>query len=402
MQRADSRQRPPLWLAAAAVASGWAAAYSIVYWISAFMLQPAIHDDFRIIYVAAEAGLRYGWPAIYDQSTLSSLCASFPPGANVIDSGHTYDFPPLLAWVVSPLTVFTEPVAYAVWAALSLAALLVAWWIASPFSGLARFSLLLAAIGLWPVLEAFYLGQPSMVLLVLLAGAWWLISHERPLAAGVAIALAMFLKPQVVALLPVALAVSGRYWVVAGWLIAGAALAAASVAALGASGLMGWWSVLKSAEAIPLNYEATAAHLIGLGPVTYALWGAQGLAALLIARWRRLELEMVFAAGLVGSAAVAFHFHEHDYSSLVFAGWLVLRSSPPLWHRLWLLAGILPMQLTDYWWSAQGQVFWDGASHAPLLIYDAVWLGILLATSPGLARLSIPLTRRTQMVKRSI
>lgn len=401
MSDGPHRRRPPLWLAAAALASGWAAAYTIAYWILAYLLQYQVHEDFRFIYLAAEAGVRQGWPAIYDQTTLRSLAAAFSGPARVIDASHTYDFPPLVAWLVAPLTVFPEPVAYAFWTAVSAAALVFAWRIAAPFAGLARVSLLLVAMGLWPVLKVFYLGQPSMVLLALVAVAWWLCSHERPLSAGTALALATFLKPQVIVLLPLALAVSGRYRVAAGWLIGCAALAVATVAALGHSGLAAWWSVLSSVQSVPLNYEETAGHLLGLGPATYALWAAQGLAALLIARWRRLELEMVFAAGLLGSAAVAFHFHEYDYSSLVLAGWLILRSAPPVWHRLWLLAGILPMQLMDYWWNAQGQTFWDGATHAPQLIYDAAWLGILLVTSYDRTRIRVPVERPTLAVKRS-
>jgi hypothetical protein len=43
---ASQSVRPPLWLAAAAVAAGWGAAYDIGRWIAAF-----------VTYVAAEAGL---------------------------------------------------------------------------------------------------------------------------------------------------------------------------------------------------------------------------------------------------------------------------------------------------------------------------------------------------------
>jgi Glycosyltransferase family 87 len=387
------RQRPPLWLAAATVASGWAAAYTIVYWILAYKLQSPIHYDFRIIYVGAEAGVQHGWSAIYDSPTLRALSRSFPIDAQLIDSGHTYDFPPLVAWLVAPLTVFSEPVAYLLWTLFSLGALLVAWHIACPYEGLAKFTLLLVAIGIWPNLEVFYLGQPLMLILAALAVAWWLCSHERPIAAGLAIALATFLKPQVVVLLPIALAVSGRYRVLAGWLIGCTVLGVVTVIALEPSGLASWWRVVRSVEEIPLNYEGTAAHLLGNGPVTYAVWAVQGLAALVIARWRRLEVELVFAAGILGSAAVAFHFHAHDYGGLVLAGWLVLRSHPPLWQQLWLLAGILPLQLIDYAWGALDQPFWDGATRAPLLIYDAAWIGILLFTSFKNNRLALAANR---------
>ncbi len=373
VNHSTSVRRPPLWLAAAAVASGWGAAYTIGRWIVLFAFGP-VHEDLRFTYVAAEAGLRYGWSTIYDPATLHSLSTSFPLSQQYIGSSLTYINPPLMAWLFAPLTAVPEPVAYALWTVLSLGALVWAWHIAAPYTGLAKITLLLLALALWPVLLAFYYGQPSMVLLLLVGVAWWLCAHERPLAAGAALALATFLKPQVVMLVPLALLVSGRYRSVVGWMLLCAALAIASIVTLGPSGLMGWWHALKDVQADPAHSYNTLAHLFGSGPLTYALWALQGTAALFIARWRKRELEIVFAAGILGSAAVAFHFHECDYSSLVLAAWLVLRTSPPMWHRLWLVAGVVPMQLMTYEAAAPGLVL-----VAPQLIWDATLLAILAA-----------------------
>jgi Glycosyltransferase family 87 len=368
LKQLTSERRPPLWLAAAAVASGWAAIYSIGRWILLFALGP-VHEDVRMTYVAAEAGLRYGWSTIYDPATLSALSKSFPANVSHIDSLYTYLNPPLLAWLFAPLTVFSEPLAYVLWTVLSLAALVLAWRIAAPYSGLAKITLLLLAIGLWPVLLAFYFGQPSMILLALVAAAWWFCAHDRPLAAGAALALATFLKPQDVILVPVALLVSGRYRSVAGWMAGCAVLSLASIATLGSSGLISWYEALKLGQANSAHTEYTLAYLFGFGPWTYALWGLQGAAALFVARRRKVEPEMVFTAGVLGSAAVAFHFHELDYSVLVLAGWLFLCTSPPLWHRLWLLVGVATMQVMTY------------GLAAPQLIWDASWLAILAAGS---------------------
>jgi hypothetical protein len=373
-----SRRRPPLWLAAAAVAAGWGAVYSIVRWTILFALAP-VHQDLRFTYVAAEAGLRYGWSTIYDHAILGSLSTSFPPGAQYIGSSWTYINPPLLAWLFAPLTVFSEPVAYGLWTVLSLGALVLAWHVAAPYTGLAKLTLLLLALALWPVLLAFYFGQPSMVLLALAAIAWWLCARERPLAAGAALAMATFLKPQVVVLVPLALLVSGRYRPVLSWMLFCAVLGIATILTLGSAGLIGWWHALQDVQADPAHIDDTLAHLFGLGPLTYALWGLQGGAALLIAWWRRRELDVVFAVGIIGSAAVAFHFHELDYSSLVLAAWLVLRTSPPMWHRMWLVVGVVPMQLMTYGAAAPALVL-----VAPQLIWDAGWLAILAAD--GLAR----------------
>src|SRR5690349_10930258 len=117
------RARPPLWLAAGAVAAGWTAINSIASWFLLWIVNGAIHEDFRMTYVAAKAGASYGWSTIYDESVLRSLSAGFPPGATNIDALYTYLNPPLLAWMIAPLTVFPEPVAYASWSVVSLAAL---------------------------------------------------------------------------------------------------------------------------------------------------------------------------------------------------------------------------------------------------------------------------------------
>ena len=64
---------------------------------------------------------------------------------------------------------------------------------------------------------------------------------------------------------------------------------------------------------------------------------------------------------------VAFHLHQWDYTNLVLGAWLVLRNSPPLWHRVFLAAGILTMQLLSI------------GIAIPQLAWDVVWLGILAA-----------------------
>ena len=137
MNRDRRPGRPPLWLAAAAVAAAWAGLYDIVVWVVLFVRQP-VHPDFRIFYVAAEAGIRYGWSSIYDVSVLRSLSSSFPAGQNYINSALPYIHPPILAWLIAPLTALPLPVAYALWSGLLLAALVWAWYIAAPYDGLRK------------------------------------------------------------------------------------------------------------------------------------------------------------------------------------------------------------------------------------------------------------------------
>ena len=366
MKGATATRRPPLWLAAGAVASGWAAIYSIGRWIAYFVQHP-IHEDVRLIYVAAEAGTRYGWSTIYDEGTLRTLSSSFPADDRTIDSVLTYLHPPLLAWIFAPLTVFPEPVAYVLWTAISVAALVFAWHLAAPYQGLAKLTLLLVAIGLWPVMQAFYYGQPTFLVIALVAVAWWLIRREQMLAAGIALALATALKPQVVFMLPICLLVAGRFKAVVGWAGACAVLAALSAVALGPAGLASYWEALRLGQADVGHTFFTVAYLFGLhlGPATYAVLAVQGIACLYVAWSRREDLDIVFAAGLLGTLMVSIHLHQPDYSNLVLAAWLVLRGTPSLAHRLWFGVGIVTMQVLTL-----GQP-------VPQLLWDAGWLTIL-------------------------
>ena len=368
--------RPPLWLACAAVVAAWGAIYDVGVWFIQFATQP-VHPDFRIFYVAGEAGLRYGWSSIYNVSTLRMLSASFPPGQTYITSALPFIHPPLLAWLIAPLTSLPVAVAYAVWCAVLMAALVWAWFIAAPYSGLRKLALLLIALAVWPVLDAFYFGQPSTLQLALLAAAWWLCVKDRPLAAGAALAFATGIKPHTVILLPLALAASGRYRPFISWAAVSTLLAAVFAITLGPTGLNNWWQALVYGQTDPGQALYTLAYLFGSGPLSYALEALQGAAALVIARRRRDDINVVFAAGILGSLAFAFHLHQYDYIELMLAGWLVLRSAPPLWHRLWMLAGAGTLLALDL-----GQPI-------PQLAWDLGWL-LILYLGAGYARRTEP------------
>jgi hypothetical protein len=365
---ASQPARPPLWLAAAAVAAGWGAAYDIGRWVAAFVTFPA-HEDVRIYYVAAQAGLRFGWSTIYDMATLRSLSTGFAGGQTNIDSSATYISPPLLAWLFAPLTAFSEPGAYALWTALSFGALLWMWHVAAPHAGLAKVALLLGGLALWPVLDAFYRGQPVIILLALVAAAWWLAERDRHVVAGVTLAVATVLKPQIVYLVPVALLVSGHFRIVLGWAITCIAFAVVFALSLGQSGLQTWWQTFQIVEANGEHAYFTLAYVSGFGFLTYGLLAIQGVAALATAWKRRHDLSVVFAAGLLGSLAVSVHLHLYDYATLVLAAWLFLRTAPPLWQRLWLLVGVITMQALAL------------GIPTPQLIWDAAWLAMLVFSS---------------------
>ncbi len=364
MARNPASSRPPLPLAAAFLAAFWGALYSVGLWVVMYVRLP-IHDDVRYDYVAAQAGLRYGWSRIYDLDLLRSLSAGFPAPQNTIHQGGTFINPPLLAWLWTPLVAFPEPVAYVVWTLVSLGALVWAWHIAAPFRGLGKLALLFAGLALWAVMEAFYFGQPTMLMLALVATSWWLMRRDQMIAAGVALAFATALKPQVVVMVPLCLAVTGRWRPLAGWAASGAVLAALSAWSLGPSGLAQYWQTLQWIQADGGHAFFTVAGIFGMGPLTYAVLVLQGLLCLAVAWKRRDNLDVVFALGLLGSLMVSFHLHQPDYSNLLLAAWLVLRGAPSLAHKAWLAVGFVTMQVLTM------------GIPAPQLVWNLVWLAIL-------------------------
>ena len=356
--------RPPLWLAAAAAASFWAAAFGVARVTRTFLDDP-FGNDFRVFYAAAKVGLGAGWSHIYDGHLLRAASSAFPIRDQLYDSGHYYVQMPLLAWIIAPLTAVPEPAAFVVWTLIGLAAFIVAWAVACPFDGLARVTLLLLGIALWSVEESLRFGQPTLLMMALIAVAWQQTKRDRSWVAGALVALALMLKPQDAILVPVALLISGRLPIFLAFVGSAAMLTIVFVLALGSAGISGFVSATAMVQADPVHQYDTLAFVFGIGPFTYAAELLLGALAMAVAYVRRAELDAVIALGLLGSVMASPHLHQPDYALNVLAVWLVLRTGPSLAHRLWLVAGIPAGQFTAI------------ALPLPQLLWQTVWLGLL-------------------------
>lgn len=353
------------------MASVWGAVFSLARWIQHFLTDPA-GDDFRVYYYTAKLGIQDGWSRIYDQAVLKAvMSAHFTGSQAVVDGGHTYPNPPTLVWIIAPLTVLSFGPAYAAFAALGLLCVLAAWRIASPFQGFGRLTLLLLGLAIWPVHYSLVFGQPTPEIIALVAGAWWFIRRDRALAAGVALALAASLKPQDVFLVPIALLVAGRIRVFAWFAVACLALAAIFFLFLGVQGIVEFWQINLEVDGYAGHKILTLASLVGPGLPAAALQiGAAGLA--LFGAWRRrANLELVIAIGLAGSVVSALHAHESDFTMFVLAAWLALRSPIGSLSRWWLLPGVVALQMMSI------------GMAPPVLVWELVWLGLLVADRTG-------------------
>ena len=345
-------------------------AFGVVRWVNHFVSDP-YEEDFRLNYVVAKIGLTHGWSHIYDLDLQRQLSAGFGPVGSVVDSMHNFVTPPPLAWLLAPFTLLPLPAGFLTWTLCSLAALVAAWWLVCPGKGLARVTLLLIAIAIWPMHYTFWLGQTAPVSIFCLALAWWLLERECWAPAGAAVALALFIKPQVVLLLPVALLVSGRWKPVLYCALVSGALAAFSLALLGSHGIAAFINSVNFTKDNPIHSVMTYAWF-GRGPVATGIEVVAGLVALALAWFRRDRMDLVFALGIVGSTASAFYLHEYDPAVFVVPAWIVLGSGASLPQRAWLLLGILAAQLISI-----GQFI-------PMLLWEAGWIG-MLGIEPWLA-----------------
>jgi hypothetical protein len=359
------RQRlPPLGVASAAVIGAWCLVFEITRFVGLVRSDPAA-NDFRLFYLAAQVGQKWGWSHIYDPDKLQALTQVFGPGDRAIIPSYTYDNPPLLALMVAPLAAMPLLAAFVIWTVINVAAGVGAWWLASPGVGFARIAILLCTLALWPVVFSLERGQPVLITYALAIGSWWMAARRREIEAGVLLALATAIKPQDVALLPAVFVFGGFLRAAAYWLAATAALWAFFALVVGATGFGTYLAVLDWAASGP---GFTATPLIEpFGPRTSLLVG-EGvfLAIALVGMWRqRRSWNLIFAIGLVATLVCSIHIHDYDYVGLAVAAWLVFREPGSRAENAWLALGIL---------CVQGPAI---GIRVPIVIWQSLWLLIL-------------------------
>jgi len=356
---------PPLRFAIPGLVGLWAIAFEIPRFVGLVESDPGL-NDFRLFYLVAQAGLKWGWSSMYDPARLHELgLALGRPADAVINAAYAYEYSPLLAWLVAPLTILSLPAAFYIWTAVNIAALVAAWWLASPGAGFARLAVLLVSLAIWPTVFAFERGQPVFITFALATGCWWMASSRREVWAGVLLALAWAIKPQDVTLLPVVLVLCGLWRAAAWWLLTTAALSAIFALTLGPTGIGTYLAVLAWSASDP-NYTSSTL-ITPFGSFATLLVAQAAFAVVALAGvWRhRRSLRLAFAIGIVGTLVSAIHLHEYDYVGLVFAAWLALGEPTSAVEIAWLAIGIVCAQLPSI------------GVRLPIVFWQPVWLVML-------------------------
>jgi hypothetical protein len=361
----ERRRLPPLRFAIPGLVGLWAIAFEIPRFVGLVESDPGL-NDFRLFYLVAQAGLKWGWSNMYDPARLHELgLALGRPADAVINAAYAYEYSPLLAWLVAPLTVLPLPAAFYIWTAVNVGALVAAWWVASPGAGFARLAVLLVSLALWPTVFAFERGQPVFITFALAIGCWWMATSRRQVWAGVLLALAWAIKPQDVALLPAVLVLCGLWRAAAWWLLTTAALTALFALTLGPTGIGTFLAVLAWSASDPNYTSSTLITPFGSFATLLVAQAAFAAVALAGVWWHRRNLRLAFAIGIVGTLVSAIHLHEYDYVGLVVAAWLALGEPTSAVEIAWLAIGIVCAQLPSI------------GVRLPIVLWQPVWLVML-------------------------
>ncbi len=337
------RSRQRLWPAVGLLAGLILIVWDVLEAAATFFSQYAVRNDFRLAYAAATVGVRQGYSHLYDlgaqQAAIESLGRGFNP--------QPFISPPPLAWLVTPLLLLPFSVALAVWTILLLAALCWTWYLLAPPGGLVRAAHLALFLGVFPVAFGVMVGQPGALVAAAVATAWWLLRHEHPGWAGLALSL-IILKPQLALLVPACLLVSGHVRTFGAWVVASLVIGLVALALLGPEGLARYRDVLAQTQtaAWDITRRYAISGPLGLGP---ALTVAQVVvvAVTLFAAWQQRGKgpEIPMAAGIVGSLLVTPYLGFQDFLMLFVAGWLVLRGGATSWQVGLLVVGYALLQL---------------------------------------------------------
>lgn len=197
--------------------------------------------DYPAFYAAGEIAAQGDWDELYSDARQQS------EQAGLIDDegGFLYfSYPPFVAGAYSLLAGIDYRWSFLIHTALMTLALLGAIKLLWPWlerAGWPQPAVLVLSLGFYPVLRAVPGGQNTTLSLLLLAAAARWETDDKPVRAGLALALLLF-KPQFgVVLLPLLL-ISRRWRVLAGWTAGAAVLYLASAYLMGGVWVGEWWN----------------------------------------------------------------------------------------------------------------------------------------------------------------
>jgi len=293
-------------------------------------------QDFTYYIVAARIGLEHGWSQIYDLELQKQAFYAIRGSTAKFNWATVFVSLPPMAWLVAPLALLPYSAAYWSWIGLLLIAYFAAGVLLLPGDRVTRAAILAAGIWIHPLVTNLQMGQNSLLVAVTAAVATVLVGARREAWAGVLLGIAVVLKPQVAALVPVTLLIWGARRTFFACTSTVLVLGVLSLASLGGTGLEQLRSAMALESAHADNAIWTPAIVVGRNWIATSVQVAcllLGLVAAVAARGHKPEYAAI--AGLLATLLFAGYHHEHDFVAVLIAGWLWLRTRPRLLPLAW-------------------------------------------------------------------
>jgi hypothetical protein len=307
-------------------------------WVAFAAASRLLAKGSRCLYCAAQLAASetslLGRPVPFGTGTLPSGTVNYLPFLN----------PPPVAFVITPLAVLPAALGFALFAALSLAAIAVAYRVLTGPLGCRPLPTFFAVFAV-PGILGLALGQWAAILTLALVLALWAL-RPRPILAGLALSV-LLIKPQYLWLVPVALVVTRKWRVLLGLAIGAAVIALSSLALVGPGEVHAWISVSLTAGgeqmAATFGLPGLVAGAFGTDAGYITMGAAAALAVGAALRWRR-ELcarpELAVATFACLSLVLSPHVLVQDCLLLAPAVALAARTRPRLAAAVALLLSV--------------------------------------------------------------
>ena len=249
-------------------------------------------------------------------------------------------YPPVFAWVLSPLAAIPPPLALAIWSAICMAAALaVAWRVVTLFPADRR----LLAVGVLllstPFVFSVWFGNAQVLLSLAFGEAFLALRKGRDPRAGIWLSV-LLLKPQYLLIVLPILLWKGRWGALGGFALGGLFLTGASLAVAGPATMTAYLgSLTESATAaggvvlhavapdVMINWRALVVRLPidGSEATLVAITLALSLVTIILVLhawrgpWRPTEPRFAVQMTLVAIGTVLASYHSHSFGALMLA-----------------------------------------------------------------------------------
>ena len=269
---------------------------------------PEARADYRSFYAAGRAA---GEPSqVYD------LASQYRAQISLFGSFNPFNHLPLEIAVFAPLSHLPYLYSLWVWRGLSLLCLAASGALLAKATATDTTTMIAVLASIFPVAICIELGQDSLLLLLFVSAAFYLLRRNSDILAGVALSFALF-KPQLPIILAFALLCARRTKFCAAFATSTAAIAAASVLYLGKAGIEKMLLCIRVSEtSIPIAVMPTLRGLMARLAGDHeqlAIFILVAMVLTFIPLWRRFaSLEFVFATAICLYGVCAIHLYAHD------------------------------------------------------------------------------------------